>query len=672
MKKSIVLLTIFLILSGCSQMGNQPESNPANDSVQKYLALAENDSLDFKKRVQYNDKALSFIDFRRNDSVVRRSLDKINYLYLKTETFPKFKRIIKIYQKKVFDKNDSLGIAKFHKYKGLYFHFLKINDSAYFHYSKAEGYFQSLNNKYEEAKILLNKSYVQNDYNDYLGAELSAKKAYFFFREKKLSDLQHRSLMILGNVYQTIGNNDEALKSYKEAMNLLMISDKSKKNIKKSNCLNDIGNFYRERKDYKKALIYFNKAIKSKSLLKEDASLLGILYNNIGYCYLMNNQLKSPQIFFNGKKILDSIGIKDESAMSDVYLSNYYILKGDSLKANFHAESSLKLARQAKAPHFYLTALTNAGSINPEKATFYIQEVKRINDSLLFAERTARNQYYKIQLETEEINQQKETAIKQRTYFIIIALAVFLIAILIVIITRQRLKQKELVLRNTQQKANEDIYHLMLVQKTKEDEARQQEKKRIALELHDGVMNKLTSTRLNLSVLSFKRDAVTVEHCLPHIEEIKTIENEIRNLTHNLNQKTTLGDNSYEKLLTDLILELNQISTVDFALTIDPAVNWENYTDIQKMNLYRILQESCQNIIKHSEAQKANISFFINGKKLYLTVADDGIGIPPSNPKKGIGLKNIKYRVKALNGKLNINSQVNQGTSLSISIPLEN
>jgi signal transduction histidine kinase len=280
---------------------------------------------------------------------------------------------------------------------------------------------------------------------------------------------------------------------------------------------------------------------------------------------------------------------------------------------------------------------------------------------LLFAERTARNQYYKIQLETEEINQQKETAIKQRTYFIIIALAVFLIAILIVIITRQRLKQKELVLRNTQQKANEDIYHLMLVQKTKEDEARQQEKKRIALELHDGVMNKLTSTRLNLSVLSFKRDAVTVEHCLPHIEEIKTIENEIRNLTHNLNQKTTLGDNSYEKLLTDLILELNQISTVDFALTIDPAVNWENYTDIQKMNLYRILQESCQ-----------NISFFINGEKLYLTVADDGIGIPPSNPKKGIGLKNIKYRVKALNGKLNINSQVNQGTSLSISIPLEN
>lgn len=672
MNKSIFLLAIISILSGCSQMGTQPESNPANDSVQKYLALAENDSLDFKKRVEYNDKALSFIDLRRNDSVVRESLDKVNYLYLKTENFIKFKTVIKIYQKKVFAKNDSLGIAKLHKYKGLYFHFLKINDSAYFNYLKAEYLFNHLNDKYEVAKVLLNKSYIQNDYNDYLGAELSAKKAYFYFREKNLSNLQFRSLIVLGNVYQSIGNDDEALKSYIDAIGLLTTKNKGSLEFNINNCLNNIGNLYRERKEYKKALTYFNKAIKNEKLHQKDPALLGILYNNIGYCYLKTKRLKSPSILYEAKKILDSLNLKDESAMTDVYLSNYFHLNKDSINANFHAESALKLSREAKAPDFYLTALTNAGSINPKKAPMYIQEFKRINDSLLFAERTARNQYFKIQLETEEINQQKETALKQRTYFIIITLAVFLIAILIVVITRQRLKQKELVLRNTQQKANEEIYQLMLVQKTREDEARLQEKKRIAMELHDGVMNKLTSTRLNLSVLSFKRDAVTVEHCLPHIEEIKTIENEIRNLTHNLNQKTTLGDNSYEKLLTDLILELNQISTVDFALTIDPAVNWENYTDIQKMNLYRILQESCQNINKHSKAQKANIRFFIDGEKLYLTVADDGIGIQPNNPKKGIGLKNIKTRVKALNGKLNINSKVNQGTTLSISIPLEN
>lgn len=537
MNKSIVFLTIITILFGCSQMETQPESNPTNDSVQKYLALAENDSLDFKKRVQYNDKALSFIDLRRNDSVVRRSLDKVNYLYLKTENYSKFKNIITIYQKKVFDKKDSLGIAKFHKYKGLYFHFLKIKDSAYFHYLKAEYLFKHLNDKYEVAKISLNKSYIQNDYNDYLGAELSAKKANMFFRKKKLTNLQYRSMILLGNVYQSIGNHDEALKSYKEAMRLLIRSNEASKKINKSNCLNNIGNLYRERKEYKKALMYFSKAIKNEKLIQKDPALLGILYNNIGYCYLKTKRLKSPTILYNAKKILDSLNLKDESAMTDVYLSNYFLMKRDSVNANLHAESALKLSREAKATDFYLTALTNAGSINPKKAPFYIQEFKRVNDSLLYAERTARNQYYKIQLETEEINQEREAALKQRSLFLIITVGVFLIAILVFIIARQRLKQKELNLKNTQQKANEEIYQLMLVQKTKEDEARQQEKKRIAMELHDGVMNKLTSTRLNLSILSFKRDPATIAHCLPHIEEIKTIENEIRNLTHNLNQK---------------------------------------------------------------------------------------------------------------------------------------
>ena len=79
---------------------------------------------------------------------------------------------------------------------------------------------------------------------------------------------------------------------------------------------------------------------------------------------------------------------------------------------------------------------------------------------------------------------------------------------------------------------------------------------------------------------------------------------------------------------------------MNFELVIDRTVNWEQTNDIEKMNLYRILQEACQNINKHSEAQKANIHFFIEGYKLCLTIADDGIGITPNKPKKGIGLKN--------------------------------
>lgn len=675
MNKSIFSLAIISILFGCSQMGNQPESNPANDSVQKYLALAENDSLDFKKRVEYNDKALSFIDLRRNDSLVRESLGRLSKNYLYFNQNKRFINTSRIWLQKIKQSNDSVITGEYYEFKGNYFKKLRIYDSAFAYYLKSEKAYLKIKNYEKTGVILTKKGIIQLNIDDYLGAELSTKKACLYFKKNNSYRRLVYSLMTLGNSYHNMQEYNKAIETLNEAIILIKTYNikNERNNFYKASCLNNIGNALREQKKYKDAIGFFKSALYEKNIRKEDPELYAYLLNNIGYCYLKTNKnYNLHTLFKTSKKIFDSLNIKNESAISDLYLSEYYMEKKDFFKANHHAESALKKSKEANAPYYYITSLTHAGSINPKKAPFYIKEVKRINDSLLFAERTSRNQYYKIQLETEEINQQKETALKQRTYFIIITLAVFLIAILIVIITRQRLKQKELRLQHTQQIANEEIYQLMLVQKTKEDEARLQEKKRIAMELHDGVMNKLTSTRLNLSVLSFKRDAVTVEHCLPHIEEIKTIENEIRNLTHNLNQKTTLGDNSYEKLLTDLILELNQISHVDFALAIDPAVNWENYTDIQKMNLYRILQESCQNINKHSEAKKANIRFFIDGEKLYLTVADDGIGIQLNNPKKGIGLKNIKYRVKALNGKLNINSKVNQGTTLSISIPLEN
>lgn len=675
MNKSIVLLAIISILSGCSQIGNQPESNPTNDSVQKYLALAENDSLDFKKRVQYNDKALSFIDLKRNDSVVRGSLGRLSKNYLEFNQNSPFLNISSIWLQKIEQSNDSIILGEYYEFKGNYFKKLRVYDSAFTYYSKSERAFLKMKNYEKIGVILTKKGIIQLNIDDYLGAELSTKKACLYFKKNKSYKRLVYSLMCLGNSYHNMQEYNKAIKTLNEAISLIKRYNikNQRNNFSKGSCLNNIGNALREQKKYKEAIGFFKSALYEKNISKEDPELYAYLLNNIGYCYLKTNKnYHIPILFKTSRKIFDRLNIKNESAVSDLYLSEYYSKNKDLVIANHYAESALKKSKEANAPYYYLTALTQAGSINPKKAPLYIQEFKRVNDSLLFAERTARNQYYKIQLETEEINQEKETALKQRTYFVIIAGAVFLIAILIVIIARQRLKQKELRLQHAQQSINEEIYQLMLVQNAKEEAARQKEKKRIGLELHDGVMNKLTSTRLNLSVLSIKKDTETVEKCLPYINNIKEIENEIRNLTHNLNQKTSIYDTGFEKLLTDLITEQNQISSVQYQLEVDPIVDWEKITEVQKMNLYRILQESCRNINKHASATKALIHFAIQGEKLHLTISDDGVGIQADNTKKGIGLKNIKHRVKELNGKFNVISKTNQGTTLSVSIPLKN
>jgi signal transduction histidine kinase len=479
---------------------------------------------------------------------------------------------------------------------------------------------------------------------------------------------------LLSNIYQDLKQFEKSIKLLEDAIKIV----KKRKIPNARNkcliaaCLNNIGNAYREQRKFNKAIYFFKLALEDKIVIKNNPVLYAILINNLSYCYLKTKEVnKLPSDFYKAKKIFDSLGVKDESAMCDIYLSNYYIRKNDSTKANLHAESALKLAKDSKASYYYLTALSHAGSINPKKASKYIKDYHRINDSLLFVERNARNQYYKIQLETDEISQEKETALKQRSLVLAIAFTLLFISVLIIIIARQRIKQKELRLKQSQQKANEELYQLLLNQKDSEEKARYLEKKRIAMELHDGVMNKLTSTRLNLSVLSIKKDEATIERCLGYIKEINLVENEIRNITHDLNREAFHSSNSFSKLLEDFVEEQNGISNTYFIVEVDSYIDWNIISNITKMNLYRIIQETVHNINKHAKAQKGIINLIMDRKNICLSVIDDGVGIELSTNEQGIGLKNIEHRVKQLKGKLNIHTKSNSGTSINISLPLE-
>jgi signal transduction histidine kinase len=90
------------------------------------------------------------------------------------------------------------------------------------------------------------------------------------------------------------------------------------------------------------------------------------------------------------------------------------------------------------------------------------------------------------------------------------------------------------------------------------------------------------------------------------------------------------------------------------------------------MNLYRIVQESLNNILKHSHAKRADIKLERDVHNVQLRIADDGCGFETDETaenRKGLGLKNIAERVKMLGGKLKIGSHFGRGTSLEIAIP---
>ncbi len=210
---------------------------------------------------------------------------------------------------------------------------------------------------------------------------------------------------------------------------------------------------------------------------------------------------------------------------------------------------------------------------------------------------------------------------------------------------------------------------MLLNQNTFIEKAKNIEKKRIALELHDNILNKLASTRFNLFTISKKTDIETINNALVLVEKIKDIEDEIRNISHNLSIDVFSQSNTFNALLESLIIEQTQLQTVKIHLEIDETLNWDTVSSKIKMNLYRIIQEVVHNINKHSQALKGTISIVKDDNNICMSIQDNGIGFNTAQNKPGIGLKNIQERVFNTNGKITIQSSAS-GTSIFIVFPM--
>jgi len=315
--------------------------------------------------------------------------------------------------------------------------------------------------------------------------------------------------------------------------------------------------------------------------------------------------------------------------------------------------------------------------IAPKKSLEYTKKYIALNDSLQNVERATRNKFARIEFETDEIlnekntiEAEKEKISSQRWFILICSVIVFIILGLLYITRMQHAKNKELQFERKQQETNEEIYQLMLKQQSVINEARRGEKKRISQELHDGVMSKLTSTRLNLFILSKKQDEETIQKCLKHIDGIKDIETEIRNISQNLKKKELLEKDSYQTIFHDLFEEYKNTTKLDYQIDIDEKINWKTINDTIKIHVYRIFQESLQNIYKYAVASEVILKIIKLEDKIVIEIKDNGQGFDTSKMREGIGLKNMQSRIKAINGSFSIASEIGKGTATKMTIPV--
>lgn len=192
------------------------------------------------------------------------------------------------------------------------------------------------------------------------------------------------------------------------------------------------------------------------------------------------------------------------------------------------------------------------------------------------------------------------------------------------------------------------------------------ERQKIARELHDSVGQTLLAAKLNLNAY-YKDKERSEEKFQRALELIDTTSQELREIYSNL-YPSVLRELGLEIALRSLIKNMfGENFIIDFLYEIDSELKEEF-----KLGIYRIVQEICTNIVKHSQATEVFFHFFENQKKVFIEVDDNGIGFDLTQKTKnqGLGLNNLKFRAEGMGGDFQIFSAPNKGTSIQIRLPL--
>ncbi len=192
------------------------------------------------------------------------------------------------------------------------------------------------------------------------------------------------------------------------------------------------------------------------------------------------------------------------------------------------------------------------------------------------------------------------------------------------------------------------------------------ERKRIASDLHDGLGGMLAGVKINLSKLTENKNSSIVMNSDIYkvIEQLDGSVTELRRIARNMMPESLL-QLGLEVSLRDMCDALNSPATsVEFqAFSINAALPKET-----QITVYRIVQELLANAIRHANATEILVQCSQNENTFYITLEDNGRGFDTSMLplQKGIGISNVKNRVDFLKGKMDINSTPAQGTTVNI------
>jgi len=319
-----------------------------------------------------------------------------------------------------------------------------------------------------------------------------------------------------------------------------------------------------------------------------------------------------------------------------------------------------------KAQVYYGLSVTYKELKNIPDAYKWLQQYSRLSDSISSSNLKARVNALEIKFHNAE-NQKKiaelntantKAALDAKNSRLINWLlgstSLFLLAVAVFILFFYRSYK-----RSSAQKVQIEITQAMI-------KAQEEERRRVARDLHDGLGGMLTTVKLNLEDYTHENQHAGNTELQNIISQVNGSVTELRRIAHNMMPEMLLKL-GLEASLKDLCKLLTTKSLhVDFqCLGIQNTIRVE-----EQIIIYRIIQELLTNIVKHANAENVLLQCAQHGAVFFITIEDDGKGFDTDllTQMNGIGLTNIKNRVAYLHGNVELLSREQQGTSINIEL----
>lgn len=306
----------------------------------------------------------------------------------------------------------------------------------------------------------------------------------------------------------------------------------------------------------------------------------------------------------------------------------------------------------------------------------YQQAGYKLKDSLFNIERTKVIQDLETKYETEKKNQtivmlDQQNKLKQATidfnYLLIAGLliSVGLLGLVFILWRRRNMERQKAIMQEQKIRLRETQINAVI-------ESQEQERRRFASDLHDGMGQLISALQLNLSSLRQQSSFEKRDQLFESSEQLlNEAHDEIRNIAFNL-MPPVLVKEGLVPAVQELARKINRASKIKASLSVfDLTARLPQVTEI---SLYRVIQEFLSNIIKYSNAEKVTISFTGYENELVLTIDDDGEGYDLKafqETSEGNGWRNVNSRINLIKGSIEIDTQPRRkNNTIIITVPV--